>query len=225
MYTYPRNLPGLAYSKIRRPKHNVSVQTHQSGGEVRMSYWSEPLWEWDLTYEVLRDGFRYGRNFDELKQIEGLFLASTGSLTGFQSHDDDDNRVTRNFVGQSDGSTTTFTLSRYRSTYAGAWTNGTEPFGVETVGVLDLTQPFNLYFNTLPGIIDPNDPTYGYTLNTSVPKNQQLVFTNPPPHGHTIVADFSYFFYVRFQTDALDLEKFMHQLWALKKVTLASLRF
>jgi hypothetical protein len=43
MYTYPRELPGLAYSKVRRPKHSVNVQTHQSGGEMRLSYWSEPL--------------------------------------------------------------------------------------------------------------------------------------------------------------------------------------
>jgi hypothetical protein len=221
MYTYPRALPGLAYSKIRRPKHNVSVQTHQSGGEVRMSYWSEPLWEWDLTYEVLRDGFRMGRAWDELKQIEGLFLAVTGSLTGFQFHDDDDHRVTRTLVGSSDGSTTTYTLKRYRGSSLGSG----QPLGLESIGVLDLSEPFHLYFNTHTDPIDPNDPTYGYTLNTTTPKNQTLVFNSAPPGGHTFVADFSFFYYVRFQADSLDLEKFMHQLWALKKVTLVSLRF
>ena len=222
MYTYPRHLPGLAWSKVRRPKHNVSVQTHQSGGEVRMSYWSEPLWEWDLTYELLRDGFRGGRALDELLQIEGLFLASTGSLTGFRFHDDDDNRVTRTLVGSSDGTTSAFTLKRYR----GPWTGGgLQPLGLESVGVLDPSQPFNLYFETLPGTIDPNDPVYGYTLDTSTPRNQKLVFNVAPPPGHTFVCDMSFFFYVRFQADSLDFEKFMHQLWALKKVTLVSLRF
>src|SRR5579862_4933653 len=220
MFTYPRNLPGLAYSKIRRPKHGISVQTHQSGGEVRMSYWSVPLLEWDLTYELLRDGFRYGRNFAELKQIEGLFLACTGSLTGFQFHDDDDNRVTRTLAAETDGTTTAFTLKRYRGSYAGG-----QPLGVEAIGVLDLSQPFNLYFNLQSEIIDPNDPTYGYTLDTSTPKNQQIVFNSAPPNGHTLVCDMSYFFYVRFQADSLDLEKFMHQLWSLKKVTLVSLRY
>ena len=222
MYTYPRNLPGLTYSKVRRPKHNVSVQTHQSGGEVRMSYWSEPLWEWDLTYELLRDGLRMGRAWDELLQIGGLFLASTGSLTGFQFHDDDDKRVTRTLVGSSDGSTTTFTLKRYRGSYAGG---GLQPLGLEAIGYLDVSQPFNLYFQTGPLIIDPNDPTYGYTLDTSTPRNQKLVFNSAPPAGHTFVCDMSFFYYVRFGADSLDLEKFMHQLWALKKVTLVSLRF
>ena len=222
MYTYPRNLPGLTFSKIRRPKHKVSIQAHQSGGEFRTSYWSEPLWEWDLTYELLRDGFRNGRAFDELKQIEGLFLGCTGPLTGFRFHDDDDHRVTRQLVGASDGTTTAFTLSRTRGSFAGG---GTQPSGTETIGVLDLAEPFNLYFRTQPGIIDPNDPVYGYTLSTGTPKGQQLIFNAAPPAGHSFVADFSFFYYVRFSADSLDLEKFLHQLWALKKVTLVSLRF
>jgi hypothetical protein len=66
---------------------------------------------------------------------------------------------------------------------------------------------------------------FGYTLDTSTPKNQTLVFNSAPPGGHTFVCDMSFFYYVRFQADSLDLEKFMHQLWALKKVTLVSLRF
>jgi hypothetical protein len=222
-YTYPRALPGLTTSKIRRPKHKVSVQTHQSGGEVRMSYWSEPLWEWDLTYELLRDGFRMGRAWDELLQIEGLFLASTGSLCGFQFFDEDDNRVTRTFVGSSDGATTTYTLKRYR----GSWKGDGQPLGLESIGLLDPSQAFNLYFQNANPLtpIDPNDPVYGYTLDTSTPKNQKLVFNAAPPGGHNFVCDMSFFWYVRFGADSLDFEKFMHQLWALKKVTLVSLRF
>lgn len=217
MYIYPRSLPGLTYSKVRRPKHNVSVQTHQSGGEVRMSFWSEPLWEFDLTYEVLRDGFRYGRAFDELRQIEGLFLASTGSLTGFAFHDDDDNRVIRTGAATGDGATTAFTLKRWRGTPAVA--------GQESIGVLDLSEPFNLYLSNSSVIIDPNDATYGYTLNTANPKKQQIVFNTAPANGIALVCDMSFFYWVRFQADSQDFEKFMHQLWALKKVTLVSLRY
>jgi hypothetical protein len=221
MFTYPRHLPGLAYSKVRRPKHNVSVQAHRSGGEVRISYWSEPLWEWDLTYEVLRDGFRMGRNFDELKQIEGLFLASTGSLNGFQFFDDDDHTAPRTGVGSSDGTTTTYTLKRYRGSSLGSG----RPLGQESIGLLDTSQAFNLYVDNALVAISPNDPAYGYTLDTATPKNQKLVFKAAPPNGHSFTCDMSWFYYVRFQADSLDFEKFMHQLWALKKVTLASLRF
>lgn len=218
---YPRNLPGLAYSKIRRPKHNVSVQTHQSGGEVRMSYWSAPLWEWDLTYELLRDGQRDGHAYDELKQVEGLFLASTGSLSGFAFFDDDDCAAVRTGVGTSDGTTTAFTLSRYR----GAVAQGPGYLGKETIGFLDTLQPFNLYVDGGPDAIDVSDPVYGYTLNTATPKRQQVVFNSAPPAGHVFDCDMSWNFYARFQSDSLDFEKFMHQLWSLNKVTLCSLRF
>jgi len=218
---YPRNLPGLAYSKVRRPKHSVSVQTHQSGGEVRMSYWSEPLWEWDLTYEVLRDGFRMGRAFDELTQIEGCFLACTGSLLGMQFYDDDDHSAFRAAVGTSDGITTAFTLSRTRGTQK----EGQNYLGSETIGFLDTTQAFNLYVDGALAAVSASDPVYGYTLSTATPKKQQLVFNIAPPAGHVFTCDMSWLFYVRFQADSLDLEKFMHQLWSLKKVTLASLRF
>ncbi|MGH6877642.1 MAG: DUF2460 domain-containing protein [Rhizomicrobium sp.] len=216
---YPRNLPGLAYSKIRRPKHSVSVQTHQSGGEVRMSYCSEPLWEWDLTYEVLRDGFRNGRAYDELLQIEGCFLASVGSLYGFQFYDDDDHVAVQSGLGTTNGTQSAYTLFRYR----GTGREGQSYIGSETIGFLDTTQPFDLYIDGVR--VDISDPTYGYTLNTATPKKQQLVFNSAPPFGHAITCDMSWLFYARFQADSLDLEKFMHQLWGLKKVTLCSLRW
>jgi hypothetical protein len=151
-----------------------------------------------------------------------LFLASGGSLAGFRFLDDDDNRVTRTFVGTSDGSATSFTLKRYRGSYGGG---GLQPLGLESIGLVDPAQPFNLYLATLPGIIDPNDPVYGYTLDISTPKKQKLVFNAAPPAGHSFVCDMSFFYYARFGADSLDFEKFAHQLWSLKKVTLCSLRF
>ena len=216
---YPRHLPGLTYSKVRRPKHSVSVQTHQSGGEVRLSWWPEPLWEFDLTYELLRDGFRNGRAYDELKQIEGCHLATTGSLSGMKFYDDDDHSAVQSGLGTTNGSQTNFTLLRYR----GTGSEGQDYIGQENIGFLDTTQPFNLYVDGT--LVDISDPTYGYSLSTSTPKNQQLVFNSAPPAGHALTCDLSWLYYVRFQSDTNDYEKFYHQLWALKKVTLVSLRY
>lgn len=215
-FQYPRNLPGLAYSQIRRPKHNVSVQAHQSGGEVRMSYWDEPLWEWDLAYELLRSGLRNGQSYSELQQIEGLFHAVNGSLSGFQFYDEDDNSRVQTFIGTTDGSTSAFDLTVYQ---------GFGPYiaGPYHVGFVDTTQTFNLWVDGL--LKSTTDTTYGYSLLTGTPMKQRLVFNNPPPSGHMLKVDLSFLYYVRFQADSLDLEKFMHQLWSLRKVTLASLRY
>jgi hypothetical protein len=184
-----------------------------------MSYWSEPLWEWDLTYELLRDGFRMGRAWDELKQIEGCFLASLGSLAGLAFFDDDDHSAVQTGLGATDGTTSNYTLFRYRGTSK----EGQSYLGSETIGFLDTTQPFNLYIDGT--LVDDSDPVYGYTLNTSTPKKQLLALNSAPPAGHAITCDMSWLYYVRFQSDSLELEKFMHQLWGLKKITLASLRY
>jgi hypothetical protein len=214
---YPQNLPGLWAEVVKRPKHNVSVQTHQSGGEVRTSYWSQPLWEWDLSYELLRDGQRDGRAWNELQQIQGFFLAQRGSLNGFGFFDPDDNCRFRTGIGETDGTTTSFTLTRYQGT------NGL--FGVENIGLLNTNVPFNLYIDSSATPVDASDPIYGYTLNTTTPVNQVLVFNSAPPSGHQLTVDMGYFYWVRFQADSLDFCKFMAQLWELQKVTLQSLRW
>lgn len=224
---YPQNLPGLSASVTKTPRFSVEVQAHTSGGEARLSYWSEPLWDWTIAYDVLRDGFRYGRNFDELRQVAGLFLACGGSLQGFQFKDPDDHQVSRQFIpgpgifGTTDGVTTAYTLTR---TY-GANDSATGYEGSEAIGFLDTTQPFNLYIDSSATPVSPSDPTYGYSLATAAPKQQQVVFNTAPAPGHALYADMSYLYYARFAADSQDFDKFMAQLWALKKVTLTSLRY
>ncbi|HEY1615128.1 MAG TPA: DUF2460 domain-containing protein [Rhizomicrobium sp.] len=221
MMTYPRNLPGLSYAKVRRPQHAVSVQSHQSGGEVRMSYWSEPLWQWDLTYELLRDGRRDGRDWDELRQIQGLFLACTGSLAGFQFHDDDDWRVFRQPVATTVSGVASYDLVRS----IGANDPALGLFGTGHIGCVDTLQPFRLYVDGSTTPVAISDPVFGFSVSTATPVKQQLMFNASPPAGHVLSVDMSYFHYVRFQANSLDFEKFMHQLWTLNKVTLQSLRF
>lgn len=221
MLIYPKNLPGLSPEVTRRPKHSVELQAHQSGGEVRISYWSEPLWEWDISYNLLRDGFRDGVSYDELKQIEGMFLACSGTLQGFQFCDPDDSRVFRQPVGTTDGLSSAYSLVRR----FGSSNPGDGYQGSEAIGFLDSTRPFNLYVDNSAIPVAVSDPVYGYTLATSAPKQQQIVFNLAPPPGHALSVDMSYLFYVRFGADSQDFDKFMHQLWGLKKVTLVSLRF
>lgn len=219
-------LPGLAANAVKTPMFSVEVQTATSGAEARLAYWSEPLWKWQITYTVLRDGIRIGRAFDELRQIMGLFLACNGSLTGFQFKDPDDNQTFRQLVpgpgylGTTDGVQRMFTLKRSFGANDAA-SNGYT--GSEAIGFLDTSLPFNLYVDNSATAVSSSDPTYGYTLSTSSPKAQQIVFNAAPPGGHALYADMSYNYYARFEADSQDFDKFMAQLWELKKVTLVSL--
>lgn len=223
MLIFPENLPGLAYSQIRRQKFNVSVQTHQSGAEVRLPYWSEPLLEWDLSFNLLRSGFRKGRAWQELETVQGLYYAVGGSRLGFAFRDKDDCRRSRTGLGTTDGTATAYDLTVYQGGVDGP--SGPYLAGPYHIGVLDTLQPFNLYIDGSADAVDVSDPVYGYTLDTSKPVKQQLVFNSAPPAGHVITADFSFRYYVRFSADALDFEKFLHGMWSVKKITLMSLRF
>jgi hypothetical protein len=231
----PGYLAGLAAECTKTPRFSVEVQTASSGSEVRIGYWQEPLWKWVINYNLLRDGFRNGVAYDELRRIVGLFLASNGSLTGFQLKDPDDNCVFRQQIngngafGVTDGVTSAFTLKRsygQNDIYANGYV------GIEAIGFLDLNPPglqstqsaFNLYIDTSATPVSTSDPTWGYTLNTSAPKNQQIVFNSTPPAGHLMSCDMFYNYYARFEADSMDFDKFMADLWELKKVTLVSLR-
>jgi len=207
---YPE-LPGLTYSVIKRPKFFTGVATAPNGREVRISYASTPLWEWDLSYEYLPDWSAPGAATpSDFKQLLGFYLSMQGSFGGFMFRDPDDNTVVGQVIGIGDDATTAFTLVR---TFGGSDGTGTEP-----VGGVDVDRPFAVYFN---GVLQ--DPSV-YDVATTQPVGQLLRFHSPPASGVAITADFSYFFYVRFKDDHYDFEKFMDQLWSQRQLTLMSMR-
>lgn len=230
MLAFPRP-PKIAYSRTRTPLWSNTIQKHTSGGLAGFAFWSQPLWNWVLDFELLRDGFRKGVSWDERKQVEGLFNACVGNLTPFSFWDVDDNRVFRQSVGTTDGISTAYTLTLTRGSFnpndGYQWT--------ENVGLVDLNpqnlvqgqNPFNLYVDsgTTPYQPGNSDPTWGYTLATAAPMQQQIVFNGAPPSGHKLYVDMSYLFFARFSDAQIDFEKFQFGLWRLKKCNLESLRF
>lgn len=211
---YP-TLAGLAFNVVRRPKGNTAVQPHVSGREVRLGYWTYPMYEWDLTYSVLRDfepcpGFTIP---SELKRLEGFFLAMQGSLTAFYFLDPDDNEVTGQVIGTTDGASQNYLVVR-------TW--GDASYGATVTELVGDTTDPTVY-------LDGVEQTFGvdYTIGGS-PGANLIEFTSVPIAGQTITIDMTYLFYVRFKDDALDFEKFSGApgagFWAVKKLTLVSLR-
>jgi uncharacterized protein (TIGR02217 family) len=221
---YPNNLPGLAFNVVRRPKGNTDVQPHVSGREVRLGYWTYPMYEWDLTYSVLRD-FRPCPSYtipSELKRLEGFFLAVQGSLTGFYFQDPDDDHVVGQALGTGDGTTGRFLLVRTWGDISYAAPDGSIAAVVtEPVGDIDPT-PSVFYLNGIPQTLNVD-----YIVQNS-PGNSYVTFAVAPPNGVVITADLWYYFYVRFKDDSLDFEKFSGPpgaaFWTIKKLTLVSLR-
>jgi uncharacterized protein (TIGR02217 family) len=207
---YPA-LPGLTYSVIKRPKWFTGVGTAATGREVRVAYAQNPLWEYELTYNVLHDKpSPAAATASDLKQLMGFYLAMNGSFLTFLFLDPDDNAVTGQIIGTTDGTTTTWTLTR---TYGGSDGTGSEPIGYVNPGF-----PLNVY---LDGALQASGT---YTLLNTGLVNQQIRFATAPGAGHVISVDMNYYYVVRFAEDHYDFEKFMDKLWSLAKVTLMSQR-
>jgi hypothetical protein len=74
--TYP-NFPSIAtvgWSVHMTPKFSTLIAQHVSGRETRGQFYANPLYEFELTYEVLRSAAA----FAELQEIAGFFEQSSG---------------------------------------------------------------------------------------------------------------------------------------------------
>lgn len=209
--TTPAIYPTLptGFSVLKRPKFFTGSAESGSGWQVRVGYSPYPLWEIDLTYEVLSDESPAFPTND-FRNLLGFFLSQNGDLNGFIFPDPDDNAVTSQAVATGDGTTKSFTLFR---SYGGIYGTGTEP-----VGFVNLGNAFNVY---LGGVLQSSST---YTVVTTTPVNQQLKFNSAPGASVVITVDMSYYFYVHFQAPMNEFEKFMDRLWSMKKLTLESLR-
>jgi hypothetical protein len=202
-------LQGIGYSVFWKPKFfNLPTQTASSGADIDLGLSQAPLHDFELTYDFLRDSFQSGTL--EFKTMLGFFLAVSGNLGRFLFRNPDDNTVKSQAIGTTDGSTRLWTLVR---TFGVGEYSGTEP-----IGYVDETQPFNLYLN---GVLQ--DPST-YTVLTTQGANQQVQFAGVPSAGKAITVDMSYFYYCKLADDNLSFEKFMSQLWLLKKIVLHSCR-
>jgi uncharacterized protein (TIGR02217 family) len=196
-------LQGLGFSVIKRPIWNVGISQAASGRTTRLSYWTYPLWEWDMTWDYLPDT---ATSAADLKTLLGSFLSQVGPVSGFAFQDPDENSVPNQALGTGDGATQTFTFVK---TYGANGFTGTEPIGV---------------LGTISAINLNGSPTVAYTTNTATPGAQTITFNAAPGVGVAITGTFAFSYYAGFKDQSLDFEKFMYQLCSQKKITLASLR-
>src|SRR4051812_30223026 len=101
-------LPGLLWDVKKTPQWSTKVQPATSGKELRLSYYSAPIYKYSLAYEVLRQATA----FLELQTLVGFFNARQGKYDSFLFQDPNDNAVTSHGFGIGDGATTAFQLQR-----------------------------------------------------------------------------------------------------------------
>lgn len=188
-------MPGIKWGSTKTSIWSTKVQKSASGRELRAAYYSYPLWKFSLSYEVLRSNA-----LNELQTLIGFFNARQGSFDSFLYQDPDDHDVTDQAFGLGDGVTTKFQLAR---SYGGF----VEPV-VATSGT-----PL-IYVS---GVL--KTPTTHYTLDDGL-----VTFATAPASGAVLTWTGEFYYRVRFLQDSADFEKFLHQLWSLKKIEFQSVK-
>src|ERR1700686_1025031 len=111
-------LPGQSWSVLKTPRFATRIQKGISGRELRVLDQPNPIWEWTLTYEVMRDQNDtravggLGVGYNELRSLMGFFCQCQGAFQPFLFFDPADNNVTSQGLAGGDGVTTKFPFLR-----------------------------------------------------------------------------------------------------------------
>jgi uncharacterized protein (TIGR02217 family) len=194
-------LPGLAWSRRKKPAFNTRVASHASGREVRVALMNYPLYEFEATYGLTSSASGFaGLGASSLQNLMGFFLQLQGQFGTFLYTDPDDNSVTSQGIGVGDGATTAFSFVRALGGFA-------EPVGW-------VTAVSHVYLN--------GTPQSGGSYSLTTPNT--LTFTTPPGAGVVVSTDFSFAFQCRFIDDQMEFEEFMSNLWKLASMKFRSVK-
>jgi len=197
-------LPGLSWSRHKKPGFSTRVAAHVSGREVRVALMSYPLYEFEAAYGGLTSlssptAASAGLGASSLQSLMGFFLQLQGQFGTFLYTDPDDNSVTAQAFATGDGATTSFTMMRSLGGFL-------EPVGWVT-GIVAV-------------YLDGTPQSSGHTFTAP----NTLAFSSAPGFGAVVSADFSYAFNCRFLDDQMDFEEFMSNLWKLESIKFRSVK-
>jgi len=133
-----------------------------------------------------------------------------GNLGRFNYWHREDHAVLSQEIATTDGTTRAYTLVRTYGVGEAAFT--------ESIDYVDTSKPVNVY---LDGVLQDPD---SYTIDTTVPVQQQILFAGTPVTDQVITADFDFFYYCKFADPKMSLDKFMECLWTGDKIALRSCR-
>ena len=195
-------LPGQNPTVTKRPTWSTEVIKSASGRRRATSYYPYPLWQFEVSYEVLRKtGAPSKPSVDELLKMWEFFNLQAGQFGTFLLVDPTDCQVLSSAqasFGTGDGSTTSFQLQRQINSW-------TEP-------VFDVYSP-TIYNN---GTVVSSGLTFS--------PNGVVTFSSAPAAGHALTWSGYFYFGCCFLQDDLTFEQIVQNLWSGKGLKMESLR-
>lgn len=185
-------LPGLSFDISKSPRFNTIIQKAASGLEYRVALQQYPLWDFILSYELLRSD-----SYAELQTLMAFYVARQGAFDSFLFADPDDSKATAQVCynpsnsNVGDGTNTTFQMMR---SYGGF---------VEPV-----QNP-----NVITSVMLNGTPTSAYTQTSGL-----ITFTTAPGVGVLVTWTGTFYYRTRFLADTIEFSKFYNNMWELKKI-------
>lgn len=197
-FIYPI-LPGLEPLVHVKPEWDSTVIAALGGQETVIGNRQYPRYVISLGYEFLRST----EALPERRQLMAFFNFHRGRGESFLFVDDEDNAVTAEQFGTTDGTSCIWQLTRTMSFGAGSFQ---EPVWAPLI-ITSLTRGST----TLTAGTD-------YTLGTG----GRITLTSAGSAGQALTWSGTYALRVRFQEDTLDFERFLQGLWQVGSVQLYS---
>lgn len=85
---------GLGWSIGRTPEFKTRTLQSVSGKVTTLADWTYPIYRWDLTYNLLRQGVISGNTYSEMAALIGFYEQRQGGFDSFLYQDQDDNSGT-----------------------------------------------------------------------------------------------------------------------------------
>lgn len=203
-------LPGQSITVSKAPKWSTKVKRAASGRERRTALWPYPLWQFELSHDVVR----HRPTNDELAALWAFHNTVQGQYLPWLFLDPTDCQnydplgaasQTPGFLGTGDGATTTFQVQRYLAAASQAG----------TAGVLEpVYAPFGMQ------VFVNGTATTAYSIGP----NGKLTFAAAPAAGAVLTWTGYFYFGCRFLQDDLTFEQLASQLWSGKAIKFTSLR-
>lgn len=194
------SLPGLAWGLTRKPKWASRIQRSVSGKRQAIGYMSTPLYEWTLSFNVLREYSTY----DELATLQGFFNQMRGPLDTFYFADPHDAVVgvpTPYQIGVGNGTQKLFQAVR---NYGG------------------FVEP--IYYPALISVY-VNGVVKAYTTDWQIDSFGMIIFVVAPPVGHSVTISGTFKYRCAFTSDSIELiNSDGVDVWKSSKITLESIK-
>ena len=210
-------LAGIAFPVKKRPIFRTIVQETVSGKELRIALMSFPLWQFSLSFNVLRTAAA----LLEYQTLQGFFNKLLGSFDTFLYTDPTDNSVTNEPFGTGDGVTKSFQLIRSLGGFLEPIQNVNGTPSVLIAGVVQIQAGvLNALLGAEPLLSINSAASNKFAINST----GLVTFQNAPAIGATLTWTGSFYYRCRMLQDEADFVNLGDQIWELQKLEFQSVK-